>query len=140
MAGSGQFSRLGKSRAEDAVTGRASPSTYSGYIALTTTAPTDSTIGTEYAATGYARQAVAWVAPTAADPPVTVTTAQLTFGPFTAGTGATISYGEMTDQSAGAITATTQMYAWWTFATPKTPANGDSATIAAAALTLSFTV
>lgn len=140
MAGSGQFSRLGKQRALDVVTGQSSPSTYSGFVALTTTTPSDSTTGTEYAATGYARQAVAWSAPTAADPPVTSTTGQLTFGPFTAGTGSTISYGELTDQSAGAITATTQMYAWWTFGTPKTPANGDSATIAVAALTLSFTV
>jgi len=140
MAGSGQFSRLGKQRAEDAVTGRAAPATYSGYVTLCTTAPTDSTTGTEYTASGMARQAVVWTAPTAADPPVTSTTSTLTFGPFTAGTGATIAYGELTDQSSGAITATTQMYAWWTFGTAKTPANGDSATIAAAALSLSFTV
>jgi hypothetical protein len=140
MAGSGQFSRLGKTRALNVVLGLSAPTTYSGYIALTTTAPTDSTIGTEYAATGYARQAVAWTSPTAADPPVSSNSGALTFGPFTAGTGSTISYGELTDQSAGAITATTQMYAWWTFGTAKTPANGDSATIAIAALSMSFTV
>lgn len=140
MAGSGQFSRLGKTRALNAVLGLSAPSTYTGYIALTTTAPTDSTIGTEYGATGYARQAVTFGSPTAADPPVSSTTGTLTFGPFTAGTGATIAYAELTDQSAGAITATTQMYMWWTFGTSKTPASGDSATIATAALTASFTV
>lgn len=136
----GQFSRLGKQRALDAVTGRAAPATYTGYIALCTTAPADSSTGTEYGATGYARQAVAFTSPTAADPPVTSNTALLTFGPFTAGTGATITHAELTDQSAGAITATTQMYAWWSLTTSKTPANGDSATVAIGAATLSFTV
>ena len=113
--------------------------TYAGFVALTTTAPTDSAIGTEYAATGYARQAIAWTVPTAADPPVSSNTALLTFGPFTAGTGSTISYAELTTQSSGTITATQNMLAWWTLGTPKTPANGDTATIAIAALSMSFT-
>jgi hypothetical protein len=209
----GQFSRLGKSRALDAVTGRAAPSTFTGYIALvtngsqtinnkaltsnvatlttaashgyavgmvvtvtgvdatfngtfsitavtsttfsyaltaanvgtqaatgtSTVAPTDSTIGVEFAASGYSRQAVAFTAPTAADPPVTSTTAQLTFGPFTAGTGAQCTYAELTDQASAAITATTQMYSWWTLTTPKTPATGDSITVPLGSITLSFT-
>ena len=100
--------------------------------------PTDSAIATEYAATGYARQAIAWTVPTAADPPVSSNTALLTFGPFTAGTGSTISYAELTTQSSGAITATQNMLAWWTLGTQKTPANGDTATIAIAGLSLSF--
>jgi hypothetical protein len=32
------------------------------------------------------------------------------------------------------------MYAWWTLTAPKTPANGDSATVAVGAITLSYTV
>lgn len=108
---------------------------FSAYLALTTTAPTDNALGTEYAATGYARQAVAWTAPTAADPPVTQNTALITFGPFTAGTGSTIGYVELMDSLSGGTNL--NMYAWWTLTTAKTPAVNDSATIAAGALTMS---
>lgn len=136
----GQFSRFGKQRALDAVTGRAAPSTYSGEVALLTSAPTDSSFGTEYGATGYSRQAVTFSAPTAADPPVASNTGALTFGPFTAGTGATITHAALLVVSAGTVDANTEMYAWWPFTTSKTPGTGDSATIAASALTLSYTV
>lgn len=135
----GEFSRLGKSRGLDACDGRVSVSTYTPFIALNSTAPTDSTLGGEYTATGYARQSVAFSAPTAADPPVTSNSGGLTFGPFTANTGATLSYGSLMDGVSGG-TATANMYAWWTLTTPKTPANGDSATVAVGSITLSYTV
>lgn len=210
---SGQFSRLGKSRAEDAVTGRASPTTYTAYIALitngsqtinnkvltsnvatltttashgyavgmvvtvsgvdatfngtftitavtsttfsyalvaanvgtqaatgtSTIAPTDSTIGVECAYGGYSRQTAAFTVPTSADPPVTSTTAQLTYGPFTSGTGAQATYAELVDVASAAIVALTNMYAWWVLTTPKTPATGDSITVPLGSVSLSFT-
>src|SRR3984893_16377591 len=97
----GEFSRLGKSRGLDACDGRVSVSTYTPFIALNSTAPTDSTLGGEYTATGYARQSVALSAPTAADPPVTSNSGGLTFGPFTANTGATRSSGSVLQRGSG---------------------------------------
>lgn len=132
-------SRFGHQRALDAMTGRAQPATYSAEIVLCTSAPASNTIGTEYGATGYARQAVTFSAPTAADPPVTSNTSLLTFGPFTAGTGAQITHAELVVASAGTIDAATEMYYYWTLTTPKTPGTGDSATIAIDGLTCSFT-
>ena len=132
-------SRLGHQRALDAMTGRAQPATFSGEITLCTTAPTSSTIGTEYAATGMARQAVAFTAPTDADPPVTGNTALLTFGPFTAGTGAQITHAELVTAGAGTIDPLAEFHYYWTLETPKTPGVGDSATIAINAFTASFT-
>jgi hypothetical protein len=132
-------SRFGRQRMLDAVTGRAQPATFSAEITLTTTAPTSSTIGTEYGATGMARQAVSFSAPTDADPPVTGNTALLTFGPFTAGTGAQITHAELVVASAGTIDPLTEMTYYWTLTTPKTPGVGDSATIAINGLTASFT-
>jgi hypothetical protein len=135
----GEMSRNGAQRALDAMSGRAAPGTYTSWLALCTTAPTDSTLGTEYAATGYARQSVgAWAVPTAADPPQTQNPSLLTYGPFTAGTGATISYMALMDAVSGG-TALANMYAWWTATTAKTPALNDSAQVAAGALTMTCT-
>jgi hypothetical protein len=135
----GQMSRLGKTRGLEAADGRVSVSTFTPFIALCSTAPTDSALGGEYTATGYARQSVAFSAPTAADPPVTSNSGGLTFGPFTANTGATLSYAMLMNAVSGGA-ATTDMYIWWTLTTPKTPANGDSATVAVGAITASYTV
>jgi hypothetical protein len=135
----GEFSRLGKQRGLDAADGRVSVSTFTPFVALNSTAPTDSTLGGEYTATGYARQSVAFSAPTAADPPVTSNSGGLTFGPFTANTGATLSYASLMDGVSGG-TALANMYIWWTLTTPKTPATGDSATVAVGAITASYTV
>lgn len=107
---------------------------FAPYIALTTTAPTDAALGTEYAATGYARQPVALTVPTAADPPQTQNSAQMTYGPFTAGTGGVIGYAELMDAASGG--AATNMGAWWTLTSTRTPAVNDSVQIAAAALTM----
>lgn len=107
------------------------------YLALITnaTAPLDNVLGSEYTATGYARQPVVWSAPTAADPPVTGNTALLTWGPMTAGTGAVLaSLSLMELLSAG--TAANQM-AWWTLAATKTPGTGDSVTTAIQGVTMS---
>lgn len=108
------------------------------YLALITnaTAPLDNALGTEYTATGYARQAVTWSAPTAADPPVTGNTALITWGPMSAGTGAVLaSLSLMELLTAG--TAANQM-AWWTLAATKTPGTGDSVTAASQGVTMSL--
>lgn len=102
-----------------------------------TTAPTDNSLGSEYGATGYARQACVFGAPTAADPPVSSNTALLTFGPFTAAVAGTVTYASLMDTGgAGAGTNLNQL-AWWTLTTAKTPALNDSVTVAIAALTMS---
>lgn len=98
------------------------------YLALITsaTAPLDNALGSEYTATGYARQAVTWNAPTAADPPVTGNTALLTWGPMSGGTGAILHSMSLMDAVSGG-TAANQL-AWWTLAADKTPGTGDSVT------------
>lgn len=134
----GEFSRFGAQRALDAVTGRAAPVTYTAYIALCTTAPTDSALGTEYTATGYARQVWTPSVPSAADPPETHNTNTLTFGPFTAGTGATITHVMLMDLSSGG-TALADMTCWWALTTSRTPAVNDSLQVAASGGTLTST-
>lgn len=107
------------------------------YLALNTATPADNALGTEYGATGYARQPVTWSLPTAADPPSTGNTALLTYGPMTAGTGSTISYGSLMDALSGGA-ADNQM-AWWTLTTAKTPGANDSVTVAIQAATMTCT-
>lgn len=110
------------------------------YLALflSTGAPTDNTLGTEYSQTGYARQLLPWTAPTAADPPVAANQSSTTFGPLTGANGTDIvAYCAMRDSLTGPTGAVAaNMYAWWTFATTRTPNSGDSINIAAAALTM----
>lgn len=110
---------------------------FAAFLALitATTAPTDNSLGSEYAATGYARQAIAWGAPTAADPPVSSNTGILTYGPFTAGTGGVLTYAALMDALTGGTNL--NQYAWWTLTTAKTPAVNDSVTVAVGALTMS---
>jgi hypothetical protein len=82
----GQMSTAGANIGLDAVTGRATQTARTTYLALLTSAPSDSTtLATmaELSAAGYARQSVAWTAPTG-DPSSTNNSAVLTFGPFTA--------------------------------------------------------
>ncbi len=103
------------------------------YVAMNSTAPTDSALGTEYGAGGYARQPVTWTLPTAADPTATQNTALLTFGPFPSGTGATLSNASLMDALSGGTAS--NMMAWWGLTANKTPGTNDSLTVAAAALT-----
>jgi hypothetical protein len=108
------------------------------YLALITnaTAPLDNALGSEYAATGYARQPVTWSAPTAADPPVTGNTALITWGPMTAGTGGVLASLSLMDALSGG--AAGNQLAWWTLTATKTPGVGDSVTSAAQAVTMSL--
>lgn len=104
-------------------------------LVLSTGAPTDNGLGSEYAQTGYARQPIPWTAPTAADPPVAASQATVTFGPLSGANGTDIvAYASLRDSLSGGAAA--NQYAWWTFAATRTPAAGDSLQIAAAALTM----
>lgn len=136
----GEFSDTGGKRALDAVTGRATVTARTTYLALLTAAPSDATTdGTitmsEYAATGYSRQTVTWTTPSLISLlPATQNQTSMTFGPFTAGTGATISHAALVSASTGTAG---DLLAWWALDTSRTPATNDAITIAANALTLS---
>lgn len=104
------------------------------YLALTTTTPTSHALGTEYTATGYARQLVAQTPTTVADPPVAANSGIMTFGPMTAGTGGVVTCGEIMDALTGGTAD--NMYAFFTWGTSKTPGVNDSLQVAAAALSL----
>jgi hypothetical protein len=137
----GQFSDTGSKRALDGVTGRATVTARTTYLALLTAAPSDATTdGTisvsEYGATGYSRQSVSWTAPTlnGSSIPESQNSGIITFGPFSAGTGATVSYAALVSAASG---TTGDMLAWWSLDTSRTPAVNDSITVAANALKLS---
>jgi hypothetical protein len=108
-----------------------------GALCTSATTPTDAATtfaqsgATEYAATGYARQAVTFGAATVAKPSVMSNTGTPTWGPFTAGTGAIVRYVLIMDSAtvgAGNVIDVIQLTA------DRTPATGDSLQAAAAAL------
>lgn len=134
----GEFSDSGSSRALDAVTGRATVSSATNYIALLTSAPTDTTtLSTmaEYTAAGYARVAVAWSSPAlnGSNVPETSNTGALTFGAFTSGTGATITHCALVSAASG---TTGTFLAHWQLDNSRTPGTGDSLQFAIGALKL----
>lgn len=78
-------SRVGAQAAVDALTGRTTLSGRTTYLALLTALPTSTTTlstMTELSDAGYTRESVTWVAPTNADPPVSVNLGAIDFGPF----------------------------------------------------------
>jgi len=124
----GEFSDAGSFKALDAVTGRATVTTATTYLALLTAAPGDTTTMaamTEYAATGYARQTVTWSSPAVngSSIPETSNTGTITFGPFTAGTGATITHAALVSVVSGTAGS---ILAYWTLDTSRTPSTNDS--------------
>lgn len=124
----GEFSDAGALKALDAVTGRATVTSGTTYLALLTAAPTDTTTPatmTEYGATGYARVAVTWSAPAlnGSSIPETSNSGTLTFGPFTAGTGATVSHCALVTSASG---TTGEVRAFWSLDTSRTPGTNDS--------------
>jgi len=108
------------------------------YIALVTATPTDTHLTmatqTEYAATGYARQLFGPTTATAAEPSVISNTATITFGPFTAGTGATVTHAVICDAVSG---TSANIIASVALTASRTPATGDSLQAAASAFTFS---
>jgi hypothetical protein len=116
----------------DAVTGRATQTAGATYLALMTSAPDDTGAGTEITTAGtngYSRQTFTWDAPTG-DPASTDNSTLITFGPFSADLG-NVTHLALFSASTGG----TMLY-YWTADAAKDPANGDSITIAAGALTM----
>jgi len=131
----GQPSTPGANRMLDALTGRATQTSYTAYLALNTTAPSDSALGTEITTpttNGYARQVVTWTAPTG-DPSSTNNSGLITFGPFTSDLG-NVTHVSLMDVATGGTAA--NCLAYWTADAPKDPATGDSITIAIGALVM----
>lgn len=130
----GRMTTKGDQLALDACTGVAPSVTM--YLALLTAAPavaaTPATI-TEYAATGYARQACAMTAGSAADPSVSSNTVQLTFGPLSGATGLTaVTHAALVSSASG---TTGYCSFTWELNAPRTPAAGDSLQVGAGQLT-----
>jgi hypothetical protein len=130
----GEASTVGAGKAIDGITGRATLSSRTTYLALLTAAPSDSTtLGTmtEVTTSGYSRQAVTWGAPSG-DPEVSSNTAAITFGPFSADPPS-VAYGALVSASSG--TSGDFLY-FWTWDTARDGANGDSLNVAIGALTI----
>jgi hypothetical protein len=113
-----------------------SPAAGSVYVALLTAAPSDTTLTmagvTEYGATGYARQVYGPGSASAAVPSVISNAGTITFGPFTAGTGAVVTHAAICDASSG---TTANIIDTFALTASRTPAVGDSLQAAVGALT-----
>jgi hypothetical protein len=132
----GQPSTAGANIMLDAASGRATQSSRTTYLALLTSAPSDTTTVSSMAelaaGNGYARQAVTWGAPSG-DPSVTANTALITFGPFTTNF-ANVTYLALVSSASG----TGGDFIWyWEADSARDPDNGDSITVAIGALTMS---
>lgn len=128
----GEASSVGAGVALDAVTGRATQTARTVYLALLSAAPTDATTlatMTEITTAGYSRQTVAWSAPSG-DPRVTSNTGVLTFGPFTADPP-NVTHAALVSAATG---TTGDLLYWWTLDTARDGITGDSLTVAVSAL------
>ena len=128
----GEMSTVGAGKALDACTGRATQTARTMYLALLSTAPTDATTMAtmvEITTAGYARQTVAFTAPSG-DPQVSSNTALLTFGPFTADPP-NVTHAALVSAATGTVG---DFVYWWTWDTARDAANGDSLTVAIGAL------
>jgi hypothetical protein len=134
-----KLSQYGNVQALEAVFRKTqSPAIGSVWIALLTATPTDTSLTmaalTEYAATGYARQVFGPTNATAAEPSVISNAGVITFGPFTAGTGAVVTHAAICDAVSG---TTANVIATVALTSSRTPAVGDSLQAAIGAFTFS---
>lgn len=134
-----KLSQYANSQALEAVFRKTqSPATGSVYLALLTAAPTDTNLTmaavTEYGATGYARQVIAFSAATAAEPSVIANSGTITFGPMTAGTGSAVTHAAVCDAVSG---TTANIIGTVALTSSRTPATGDSLQAAAASFSWS---
>jgi glycine cleavage system aminomethyltransferase T len=135
----GSATNVGEKIALDAITGRATQTTRTMYLALLiTSAPTDTTTMstmtelTTPGTNGYSRQTVAFSDPTTTG--TSSNTGTITFGPFSSDLGNVIAVA-LVSTSTG--TAGELVYYWnLSGAEQRDPANGDSITIAAGALVI----
>lgn len=130
----GQPSTVGANNMLDGMSGRATQTARTTYIALLTSAPSDTTTNAtmaELSGSGYSRQSVTWGAPSG-DPSSTANTNALTFGPF-GFDPASVTHLALVSSASG----TTGDFIWyWTADVAKDAASGDSITIAIGALTM----
>jgi hypothetical protein len=132
----GEFSTAGSNIALDAATGRVTQTARTTYLALLSAAPNDaSTLAsmTEISTAGYARQAVAWTAPTG-DPASTSNSGVLTFGPFSADPP-NVTHCALVSALSG---TTGDFIVWWALTVAKDAANGESIFFAIGALTMTL--
>lgn len=130
----GEFASFGAGAALDAATGRVTQSSRTTYLALLTSAPSDTTtLGTmaEVSTSGYSRQAVTWSAPSG-DPAETHNTGAITFGPFSTDPP-NVTHCALVSASSG---TTGDFIAFWTLASARDGASGDSIQFATSALSL----
>ena len=132
----GEFSDAGALKALEGVTGKTTLSSATTYLALLTAAPSDtSTVAalTEYGATGYARVAVTWgtAALNGSSIPEIANSAAVSYGPFTAGTGAQITHCALVTSASG---TSGEVRIWWGLDTARTPSTNDSLEFAISAL------
>jgi hypothetical protein len=119
------------------------PTTSSTYLALLTNAASGAVDNTwttmtsvaEYGATGYARLVFGPTTPTVASPSVISNTGVLTFGPMTAGTGATVIWGMLTDATGSGTGTTAKLICAFLLLNTRLPLVGDSLSAAASAFT-----
>lgn len=136
MAGSA--SNVGEKAALDAITGRATQTARTTYLALLTAAPSDTTTMstmtevTTPGTNGYARQPVTWTDPSTNGS--TANSGAITFGPFSSDLG-NVTHAALVSTSTG--TAGELVY-YWTWDTARDPQNGDSLTVADGALTITL--
>ncbi len=133
----GELSTVGANYALDVATGRAAgPGARTMYLALLTAAPTDATTMAnmaEVTTAGYARQSVAFTAPSG-DPASTSNSATVTFGPFTADPP-NITHCALVSAATG---TTGDLTMHWALTTARDPASGDSISFAAGALVMTL--
>lgn len=132
----GELSQTGANNALDAVSGRATQTARTTYLALLSAAPSDTTTVatmTEITTAGYSRQAVTWAAPSG-DPSSTSNSGVLTFGPFTADPP-NVTHCALVSSASG---TTGDFLMHWSFTTARDAASGDSATVAVGALVMTL--
>lgn len=130
----GEASSVGAGLALDAMSGRATVSSRTTYLALLTAAPTDSTTlatMTELSATGYSRQSVTWSAPSG-DPRVTSNSGAITFGPVSTDP-ANVTHAALVSAASG---TTGDFIYFWTLDTARDGISGDSFQVANGALVM----
>ena len=132
----GELSTVGAGIALDAASGRATQTARTMYLALLTGVPADATTPatmTELSATGYARVAVTFSAPSG-DPASTSNSGTLTFGPFSTDP-ANVPYCALVSSSSG---TTGDLTMFWTLTAAKDAAIGESIQFAAASLVMTL--
>ncbi len=132
----GQASTVGANNALDGMNGRATQTARTVYLALLTSAPSDTTTNatmSELSATGYSRQACAWGAPSG-DPSSAANTGTITFGPFSTDP-ANVTHLALVSSSSG---TTGDFIYYWTADVAKDAGIGDSIQVAIGALTMTL--